>query len=227
MNTISKWLFAVGLTAVMMLTAIPVFAVESENVQDKKWIMRVRGILLSPQDSSGSLTPGFPTGSVDAEDDMAPEIDFTYMISKHFGLELILATTKHIVKGDGSLSGVGTIADARVLPPTLTLQYHLFPDGNFRPYVGAGINYTIFYNEGASQSLEATLGQTTVDMDSSVGFAAQAGVDIQVAKGWFFNLDVKYVDLDTTITLKSAGVSRKVNLEIDPIIFGVGIGVRF
>ena len=114
-----------------------------------------------------------------------------------------------------------------MLPPTLTLQYHFAPDGPIRPYVGAGLNYTIFYSEDASSGLEAAVGKTKVHMKDSFGWAAQAGVDIDITPKVFLNLDVKYIDIDTTARLATtaAGV-QKVKVSLDPLVFGVGVGMR-
>lgn len=95
-------------------------------------------------------------------------------------------------------------------------------------YVGAGINYTLFYNEKASDALEGAVGTTKVHMSDSFGWAAQAGVDIDLTDKIFLNLDVKYIDIDTTARLSTtaAGV-QKVRVHLDPLVFGVGVGMKF
>lgn len=209
--------------AVVALTAMPAQAqTEAGDV-----LVRLRGIVVSPTEQSGPVLPAFPTGSVGVGDSVMPEVDFTYMLSDHIGAELILATTKHAVSGRDSLSGLGDVADTWVLPPTLTLQYHLAPKGKVRPYVGAGINYTIFYSEDASDSLEKAIGSTRVDMDDSFGYALQAGVDIDLSDRVFLNLDVKYIDIDTTARLRTGAAINRVDVSIDPIVAGVGLGMRF
>lgn len=209
--------------AAVALTAVPAQAqTEAGDV-----LVRLRGIVVSPTEKSGPVLPAFPTGEVGVGDSVMPEVDFTYMLSDHIGAELILATTKHSVSGRGALSGLGDVADTWVLPPTLTLQYHLAPKGKVRPYVGAGVNYTIFYSEDASDSLEKAIGSTRVDMDDSFGYALQAGVDIDLTDRVFLNLDVKYVDIDTTARLRTGVAINRANVSIDPIVAGVGLGMRF
>lgn len=190
-------------------------------------LVRLRGIMVSPTEESGPVLPAFPTGEVAVGDSVMPEVDFTYMITDHIGTELILATTKHDVTGAGALNGLGKVADTWVLPPTLTLQYHFAPKGKVRPYVGAGVNYTIFYSEDASDSLETAIGTTKVEMDDSFGYALQAGVDIDLTDRVFLNLDVKYIDIDTTARLTTGGAVNRVDVSIDPIVAGIGIGMRF
>jgi outer membrane protein len=191
-------------------------------------LVRLRGIYVAPQDDSGPVLPAVPTGSVTVDDAIVPELDFTYFFSSNIAAELILATSPHDVAGAGALSPLGEVADSMVLPPTLTLQYHFLPGERVRPYVGAGVNWTIFYDEDAKASLETALGgPTRVSMDDSFGWAVQAGVDFDLTERLFFNVDVKYVDIDTTATLTTGAAVNTVDVSIDPIIVGAGFGMRF
>jgi outer membrane protein len=192
-------------------------------------LIRLRGIVVAPHEKSGSVLPAFPGEKVSVDNGVAPEIDFTYMATDHVGFELIAATTKHSASGrTGTTGSIGKLASTWVLPPTLTAQYHFLPDAKIRPYVGAGVNYTLFYNESASSGLEGAVGATKVHMSDSFGWAAQAGVDIDLTDKLFLNLDVKYIDIDTTARLSTtaAGV-QKVRINLDPLVVGVGVGVRF
>jgi outer membrane protein len=149
------------------------------------------------------------------------------MATDHIGAELIVATTKHKATGRGSIAAIDTVASTWVLPPTLTLQYHLAPTGKIRPYVGAGVNYTVFYAENASDALEGALGSTKVRMSDSAGYALQAGVDVDIGPRTFLNVDVKYIDIDTTARLTTAAGTNRVRVSIDPLVIGVGVGMRF
>lgn len=191
------------------------------------WLMRLRGIWVGPQDESSAVLPSFPTGSVSVRDAFVPELDFTYFLSDHIGAELILATSPHDISGAAALAGLGKIADTMALPPTLTLQYHFIPSGKFRPYVGFGVNWTVFYSEDASSALTTAIGPTSVSLDDSFGWAAQAGADIDLSKRFFLNIDVKYIDIDTTATLRTGALVNTVDVDIDPLVVGVGIGFRF
>jgi len=190
--------------------------------------LRLRGILVAPNEKSGSVLPAFPGEKVSVDDSVMPEVDVTWMASDHLGFELIAATTKHSASGrTGTTGSIGTLASTWVLPPTLTAQYHFLPEGKVRPYVGAGINYTLFYAEDASSGLEAAVGKTKVSMSDSVGYALQAGVDIDLNPRVFLNLDIKYLDIDTDATLRTtAAGTQKVRIELNPIVFGVGLGIR-
>ena len=191
--------------------------------------VRVRAIMVAPTESSGGILPTFPTEEVSVNNSIMPEIDITHMVSDHVGLELIAATTKHNASGtSGTTGGIGKLASTWVLPPTLTVQYHFAPDAKLRPYVGAGVNYTMFYSEKPSAGLETAVGQTDVDLKDSFGWAAQAGIDIDLNEKIFLNFDVKYIDIDTTARLATTAIgTQRVKISLDPIVFGVGMGFRF
>lgn len=220
-------LSAIGLSAV----ATPAMAYEAGD-----WLVRGRVINVNPNDSSGPL---YVNGSklakgVTVDSDTVPELDITYMISKNWGTELILGYSKHTVTGDrtvGAALGSGNardVIDTKVLPPTLTLQYHFMPDSKFRPYVGAGINYTKFFDESVPHSSALYQSGAKVKMDSSWGLAAQAGVDIALNSDWFMNLDVKYIDMSTTARFKNTTLGNlRIDANVNPIVWGIGIGRRF
>ncbi len=191
------------------------------------WLVRLRGIVVAPTGDAGPVLPAFPTGSVSVEDAIVPELDFTYFLTDNIGAELILATSPHDISGEGALSGLGEIADAMALPPTLTLQYHFLPNARLRPYVGVGVNWTIFYDDDAKTSLINALGPTTVNLENSVGVAFQAGVDYQLSDRYFLNADIKYIDIDTTAVLNTGGAINTVDVDLDPIVAGIGVGMRF
>ena len=132
------------------------------------------------------------------ENAIVPEIDFTYFVTNHIGAELILATSPHDLEGEGTLAGLGEIADLMVLPPTLTFQYHFNPRREISSLCRRRRQLFHFYSEDASDSLIGAVGPTTVDVDDSVGVAFQLGADIELSERWFLNADVKYIQVDTT-----------------------------
>lgn len=196
------------------------------------WLVRLRAINIDPDSSSSAVrTNGtdIAGSGVSVDDATVPELDITYMPNPNFGIELILGTAEHDVFGEGSLAALGKIADVDVLPPTLLFQYHFAPNGTIRPYVGAGVNFTLFYDETASSGFEtAAGGSSNVDLDESVGLAGQVGVDIG-SGDWFFNIDLKYIQIDTTATITTPGALGTVDVDVDinPIVLGVGFGRKF
>lgn len=215
--------------AIIALGAAALAAGAPLKAEAGDWILRARAIAVVPQDSSGGIQPTFPNEGVSVKTAYAPEVDVTYMVTNNIGLELIAATTKHSAFGKtGTTGSIGKLVDTWVLPPTLTLQYHFMPDAKFRPYVGAGINYTIFYNTRAAGSLEAAVGKTDVSMSNSFGWALQAGADIPLNEKIFLNFDVKYIDMDTTARLNTTAIGQqRVNIDINPLVIGFGVGMCF
>jgi outer membrane protein len=211
----------IAATGAMLLGAAPAYAEQGD------WLIRLRGIMVSPTEKTGPVKPTFPTGKTSVDNSIAPELDFTYMFTNHVGAELILGTTKHNISGEGALKPVGKLANTWVLPPTLTLQYHFLPAAHIRPYVGAGVNYTIFYSEDSTRALDSAIGKTKVRLSDSAGYALQAGVDVDLTKRVFANFDVKYIDLDTTARLTTGTLVNRERVHLDPLVFGVGLGMRF
>ncbi|MTI63009.1 OmpW family protein [Methylophaga sp.] len=222
-----KSVFAAAMITSLGLSAatLPAMAYEAGD-----WLVRGRVINVNPNDDSGNLyIGGASTGSegVEVDSDTVPELDITYMLTRNWGLELILGYSEHTVKAHKTWSALGDVIDTKVLPPTLTLQYHFLPDSNIRPYVGVGVNYTYFFDEEVSGNVLDIPG-ADVKLDSSWGLAAQAGVDVAINQDWFVNFDVKYIDIDTEAHFSGTPVGKaKITADIDPFVWGVGIGRRF
>lgn len=203
-----------------------VFISASALATDKNWLVRGRLLSVNPNDQSGSVT-GIPGSGVGADSDTTLELDFTYFFTTNWGVELILGTSEHDLNGQGSIGTLGKIGSSKTLPPTVTAVYQFAPNAAVRPYAGIGVNYTRFYDEKTSDSLNAALGPTTATLESSWGLAAQVGVDMDITKDWFINLDAKYIQMDTTVRLDSSGTIRTVDMDLNPWFFGLGLGTRF
>lgn len=197
----SKMLRPVAVAVLAALAAAPM-AAEAQN-----WVIGARALYVSPNVSTSINGLGVDSA-------WWAELDFTYYITKNIALELIAGANKHEVTLNGAnLGSVG------VLPPTLTVQYHWNDLGAFQPYVGAGINYTYFY--------DSDLADNTLHIkDSSWGGALQVGTDYEIAKNWYLNADIKYVWMSTDVYVNSTGANLG-SLDINPWIFGVGVRYRF
>ena len=181
-------------------------------------LIRARGIGMVPDESSSISVIG---GEADASNEYVPELDISYFITDNIALELIAATTHHDVDVEGSALGPDVdLADVSILPPTLTVQYHFLPKNRFSPYLGAGLNYTFFYDEKAAGGAV-----NSVDFENGIGYALQAGIDIAIDGNWSANLDVKKIFLNTDVKINGGAINADVDL--DPWVFGVGIGYRF
>ena len=197
--------------AAALILAAPAMAEQGD------WLVRLRAINVVPNEEA-TITP--IGGDVDIDSSIVPELDITYFVQDNWALELILGVTPHDVMAVNTAAGDIDLGDVTLLPPTLTLQYHFNPEGQYRPYVGAGVNYTYFFNE----DLPSGSALSTIDYDASFGLAAQAGIDIALQDEWFLNLDVKYIDIDTDVVIDGA---VHADVQIDPVVFGIGFGRRF
>ena len=218
---------------VVAMLAVIAGAPAAHGLEQGDVLVRARAVFVSPNDDSGLVSAaGTPVAGsgVSVDNGVTLDIDFTYMFTDHIGAELLLdLTSKHDISSSGTLSTIvpGKIIESYVLPPTLLLQYHFLPDSKVRPYVGAGINYTMFLGEKATNNAKSVAGLSRVKLDSSFGWAAQVGADFDMGDDWFFNLDVKYIDMNTTATASSALGDLRVDVDVDPWLFGIGIGKRF
>lgn len=163
-------------------------------------------------------------GDVDISVQVVPEVDISYFFTDRFAVELIAAITPHEVEANNTALGTVELGDVRLLPPTLTAQYHHPVTPKLTAYGGVGVNYTTFF--GAD--LPSGSAVNSIDYDDSVGFAIQAGVDYALNEKWVFNIDFKRLDVDTDVRI-DAGDLGIVNaaVDIDPILVGVGVGRRF
>ncbi len=213
--------------AAILMVATAVAATTAEAKQGDV-LVRVRAINVMPQDSSGAILPALPASTVTVNNSVTPEIDFTYMVADNVGVELIAATSRHTVTGVGPVVGGVDVMATNALPPTLTLQYHFAPSAKVRPYVGAGVNYTTFFNSKPTADFVGAAGATKITMKDSFGWALQAGVDVPLSDRIFLNLDAKYIKLDTKATLSTANLgTQSTKVDLDPIVVGVGIGTTF
>ena len=192
---------------------------------------------VNPEDDNGSLnlagTPLEALGKPDIEVDDAWSLTFTgsYHYSANWAVELLAA---YPFEHDIELDGVGKVGKTKHLPPTLSLQYHFLPDATFQPYVGAGVNYTIFFDDEADGTLDSIGGDLSIE-DNSFGWAAQVGADWMLTDQWFLNVDLRYIAIDTEakVTLPAdpdsgfAGGSLKADVDINPWVYGLNVGFKF
>jgi len=210
-----KRVLAAGIAAICLAT--PAVAADFKTKEAGDILLRVRGIGVVPDESSSISVIG---GQVDASNDYVPEVDISYFFTDNIAVELIAATTKHDMKAEGTTLGTVDLGDVGVVPPVLTLQYHFLTDNQFSPYVGAGLNYMFFYNEDAPGGTV-----TQIDYDNGLGYALQAGFDVAIEGNWSINADVKKVFFNTDVSINNGAIAADVDL--DPWIFGLGVGYRF
>ncbi|MBB5049753.1 outer membrane protein [Rhodopseudomonas rhenobacensis] len=190
-------------------------AVEAWN----PWMIRLRALGVVTRDSG--YVDQVPGSGLATSDVVVPELDISYFFTRNIAAELILGVTKNHVTGTGALAGVD-VGKSWLLPPTLTLQYHFTDFGAFKPYIGAGVNYTFFFSQSAGGGLV-----TDSHLKDAAAPVAQIGFDYMINNHWGFNVDVKKLWLRPEWNGTAGGlpVSGKVNL--DPWLIGTGITYKF
>ena len=204
------------------------------HADDNPWMVRGRVLGVLP-DAGADLSVGSAAlaGNVEIGDQYVPELDITYFFTENIAAELILAVTPHDVKAvgvtvPGALDNATVdLGDVWLLPPTLTLQYHFDTGTQFKPYVGAGVNATFFFDEDQGAVADG------IDYDPSFGGALQVGVDYDLdgePGGWLLNADIKKVWINTDVTVDfttALGATVDADVDINPTVVGIGFGYKF
>ena len=189
---------------------------------DGDTLVRVQGTVVIP-DSSAKVDIGglpIPGASADVSTEVIPTLTITHFFTKNVAAELFCCFGRFNVEGRGTAINGANLGDFWVFPPILTLQYHFDPLRGFKPYIGAGVQYMAFFDEGHSN----LPGSPKIDLDPAWGFALQGGVDVELGQGWYLNADIKKVWLDTDANW---GTLAKANVTVDPLIISLGVGYRF
>jgi outer membrane protein len=199
---------ALCLLALVVCAAAPALAYEPGTMMLKFGVHNV-----DPKSDNGTVA-----GSIDLEVDSAisPTIMFEYFFAENLGIEILAALPfEHDVETSGT-----TVATVEHLPPTFTLQYHFLPEGKVQPFVGVGLNYTIFMSE----ETKGPIAGSDIDLNNSIGLAAHAGVDFVLGEKWALGIDARWIDIDADMHLNGAEVGT---VEIDPIAYGAYAAWRF
>ena len=208
------------LAGVLLAGPAAAWSTDEGGFQAGAFLVRGRLIDVIPQTSSSSIS--VIGGDVNVTSTLAPEVDFSYFVTDNLSAELIAATTRHTMSASNTAIGPVQVGTTWVLPPALTLQWHFLPKETFSPYVGAGINYTFFYDSKGPGSGSPI---TRVSMQNNVGAVIQAGVDWNISGRLYANVDVKQIFLNTQASLNSGAIVAKTAL--NPTVVGAGMGWRF
>lgn len=198
-----------AVAAVCALSSGAAFAQQAEG----PWMVRVRAVNL---DSANKDSTGL---GLSINNKWMPELDVSYFFTPNIAAELVLTYPQ---KHDLRANGLGKIGSLKHLPPTLLAQYHFTNFGAFKPYVGAGVNYTRFSSVSFNPAVQAALNPSI--KKNSFGGALQIGFDYALDKNWSLNFDVKKVFIETDVS--SAG-TKVGTFKVNPVLVGVGLGYRF
>lgn len=204
-NVLRRGTVAIALAAGL---AAPLLA----QAQSGPWLVRVHALNL---DSANKDSTGL---GLSINNKVFPEFDVSYFFTPNIAAELVLTyPQKHDIRAGGT-----EIGSLKHLPPTLSLQYHFTQMGAFKPYVGAGLNYTHFSSVEFAPAVVAAL-NPSIDKNST-GLAIGAGFDYEFARNTYFNIDVKKVQIRTDVFSNGAKAGE---FKVDPLLVGVGVGWRF
>lgn len=163
---------------------------------------------VNPKSDNGTVAGG----ATEIDSNARPTVTFEYFIRDNLGVELLAALPfKHDINVGGSKVGV-----TKHLPPTLSLNYHFPTGGAITPFVGLGVNYTVFFED------RSPLGDLKID--NSWGLAAHLGMDYAISEKGAVRMDLRYIDIDSDVRLNGAKVGR---VEVDPLVAGVSYVMKF
>lgn len=197
-------------------------ATQAQDYQPKakgSIVLNVRVTDIAPRGSDPIYTlAGAATGlRAKVDYDVMPTVGLTYFLTDNVAVEAIAGTTHHTVRARGPATDV-KVKETWVLPPIVTLQYHFAPKARVSPYVGAGVNYMLFYGGSNKNGFN-------LKVDDGFGAALQAGVDIATRDRWTVNIDAKKVFFETDAVDRTRGLKTEVSL--NPWVLSAGLGYRF
>jgi len=196
-----------GVIGAAALVAMAMVSIAGASDDYEKFGVRFRAIYVKPDESTN-----FTAANVKIGDDVIPELDLEYFFLKKLSAEMIAGVTRNDIKLNNSYAG-----STWLLPPTITVKYHPLAGNTVSPYVGFGVNAVFPFNSKLNGVDPA------FRIDNSIGWAAQAGVDFKLKNNLYLNFDYKYLNADTKMTVGST----KYDLNLNPHLFGIGVGYRF
>lgn len=182
--------------------------------------LRVGAAGVYPTGDSETITAVGPTAKVEADSAWSLGLSLTYMFTDNIGLGVLGAYPfTHDVNLKGAGAADGKVAEVTQLPPTITVQYFFNNSSAFTPFVGAGLNYTTFWDE----KTDGALAGTNLSLDDSWGYALEAGVDYDINDKWMVSAQVYYIDIDT----KADTAVGNIDVQIDPVAYLFTAGYKF
>lgn len=168
---------------------------------------------VQPQDDTGMIAGA----NSEIDGSARPILTAEYFVMDNLGIELLAAAPfEHNV----SLAGLGEVAEATHLPPTISLNYHFQTGGPLTPFLGVGVNYTTFLDVDAVGALAGA----DLDIEDSWGLALSAGVDYAISDNAAMRFNVRWIDIDADVTVAGVKVGTA---EIDPVVFGISYVMSF
>lgn len=183
---------------------------------------------------SGPFTPPGINFSVNHVD--TPYFAYLRRITDHLQLELaagVPPTTHTIGKGPAFLGSVPfngqEVATAKWFSPTVLLDYSFFDEqARLRPYLGAGFNYTHFYQRNSTAAGNAANGgPTTTDLSDSFGPAGTAGLSYRFTKRITAIASFSIATVKSDYDSNTSGIDRRTTVDFHPTTWVVAVGYSF
>ena len=171
------------------------------------WSFSLGAHSVNPASDNGTLAGG--SLETDVGSNWRPTVTAEYFMTPNLGIEVLASLPfEHDISVNGVKAG-----STKHLPPTISLQYH-FPGEKVSPFVGAGVNYTLFFDTDTTGPLAGA----DLDLDNSWGLAAHAGLDFKLAENRALRVDVRWIDIDTDVSVNGTKLGK---VNIDPFVYGV------
>ncbi len=204
-----KKITALTLAALMSTAAAPALA---QSQGDITLGLGAHGVF--PKDNNGVLAGG--AVPIDVQESIRPTVTVEYFVADNIGIELLAAWPfDHDIKSNGA-----KIGEVKHLPPTLSLQYHFTNKSGVTPFVGAGLNYTHFFDDKATGPLAGN----NLSLDDSWGLALHAGLDVALSDKAAIRADVRWIDIESDVKLNGVNIGTA---KIDPWVFGFAYVMKF
>lgn len=187
---------------------------------ESPWLFRARLLGVYPDESSSDIT--LIGGEAEIDDAFTPDLDITYFFTDNIACEVVFfAYAQHDVQAKNTIVGDIDLGSFDLVPPIVAAQYHFMPKNTFRPYVGAGLSLVLIPDEDPGD-----VDDVEYD-DGVIGFVLQAGFDYFFDEHWCFNVDVKKIWVEVDVEVTAGPVTVETTVDVDPWLFGIGVGYRF
>lgn len=174
-----------------------------------QWMVRVGAHNIDPTQTSSTAV-----GDIDVSSKLGPTFNVDYTFCRNFTVDVLASLPyTHDIKLNGSKVG-----STQHLPPTVSLQYHPITDSPFDPFIGVGINYTMFFNTSLN------IPGASLDLKNTWGYALQGGVDYKLDRNWRVGADVRYIQIEPDAYINGTNIGT---VKIDPLAYGVTVGYAF
>lgn len=197
------------ITALTLATALTTVAAPALAQEQGDMLLGLGIGYVQPTDSYSATG----AGPLRADGNARPTLTFEYFIADNIGIEVLAATPfEHDIE-----TTTGDIAKTKHLPPTVSLQYHFTNNSSMTPFIGAGINYTTFWDDRLNAG-------GPLSLDDSWGYALHAGIDFAISEKAAIRTDLRYIDIETDASSGGAALGK---VKIDPVVFGVSYVMKF